>query len=268
MKTGIIVLSWNSRHFISQCLDGLILHEHAPIYVVDNGSVDGSPELIENNYPSVKLIRSEYNLGFAGGNNLGARYAFSDNCDSVFLLNNDTIIDEPFLAPCQTLMEQDSNIGVIGPVVVDGSRPDIIQCQGGFIHPIRLDFPYRNAGKPFIRDSSIIDVGYVLGAAMLIRRSVYESMHGLDPEFFPAYIEEADFCFRASRAGHRICITNNCRVRHIGEKSSGGQGNAFRRLTVNRFRFAIKHLHGLAFLISCQILFLRAAYHKILRKVQ
>jgi GT2 family glycosyltransferase len=243
MKIAVIVLSWNSRDMIERCLSGLSAHERYEIYVVDNGSVDGSPEMIAEKYPSVRLIRSPGNLGFAEGNNVGIRQALADGHDAVFLLNNDTIIDEPFVQPCVEVLERDPRVGIVGPVVVEGDDPDVVQCRGGKAVLWNLYFPFLHRGKRYVKNDSYEIVDWVLGAAMLIRKEVFEKAGGLlDPEFFPAYLEEAEFCYRAGKAGYVSAICDRARVRHIGRQSSGGYRNAFRRMMVNRFLFAVKHL--------------------------
>ena len=266
MQVGIVILSWNSRDMIGACLDGLLRHEQCPVYVVDNGSEDGSPDFIERRYPAVKLIRSPANLGFASGNNLGIKLALLDGCDAVFLLNNDTIIDEPFLAACVQAMA-DATVGVVGPVIVEGHRPETVQCSGGKISLWTLGFPYRGPGRPYVRSPLVEDVDYVLGAAMLIRRDVIEKTGGLDPEYYPAYVEEADLCFRARLLGYSSVVTHAVRVRHIGDSSSGSYGNSLRRYTSNRFLFGLKHLGPFRFITAGTIIVLRTFVKKFLKAI-
>ena len=264
MRVGIIVLSWNSKALIDECLGGLLKFEESPVYVVDNGSEDGSAEFIAQKYPTVHLIQSPVNLGFASGNNFGIKRAMQDGCDAVFLLNNDTIIDEPFLAPCVKILEQDPSVGIVGPVVVEGRQPDLIQCIGGGITLWNLGFPYIGAGLPYERTAKVQEVGYVLGAAMLIRREVLSATGGLDPEYYPAYVEEADLCYRASLEGYKSVICHSVRVRHIGDSSSGGNANSFRRYTANRFLFGLKHLGATRFLIAGLWIVLRTFARKMM----
>jgi len=264
MRVGIIVLSWNSKALVDQCLSGLLKFEGSPVYVVDNGSEDGSADFIAQKYPTVTLIKSPVNLGFASGNNLGIKQALSAGCDAVFLLNNDTIIDEPFLEPCVRILVQDASVGIVGPVVVEGHRPDLVQCLGGKITLWNLGFPYIGAGLPYKKSNKVEQVGYVLGAAMLIRREVVVATGGLDPEYYPAYVEEADLCYRASLKGYRSVVSHAARVRHIGDSSSGGKVNSFRRYTANRFLFGLKHLGPGRFLIASSWMVLRTFARKLM----
>jgi GT2 family glycosyltransferase len=242
MKAAIIVLNWNSWGLIDVCLRGLRKHEPHSVYVVDNGSEDGSAERIAAAHSWVTLIRVPVNLGFAAGNNFGIARAVRDGCEVVVLLNNDTIVDEPFVDGCLAVLAQEPAIGIIGPVVVEGDTPTAIQCRGGRIISWRLAFPYIGRGEPYQRLERREIVDYVLGAAMIIRTEVVTALVGLDPEYFPAYVEEADFCFRARKAGFKSAVYLGARVRHLGDRSSGGYDMALRRYTGNRLRFGLKHL--------------------------
>lgn len=113
------------------CLQGLFATENRPVYVVDNGSVDGSPAMIARDFPEVILIESPGNLGFAGGNNVAIRRAIADGADAVFLLNNDTIIDEPFVDACLAVLRDFPDVGIAGPIVVEADLPEVVQSAGG-----------------------------------------------------------------------------------------------------------------------------------------
>lgn len=267
MKVGVVVLSWNSRNYIDECLRGLLEYESCNIYVVDNGSVDGSAEYISQTYPNINLILSPVNLGFAVGNNLGIERALKDGCDAVFLLNNDTIIDERFIEPCTKILEENPTIGIVGPVVVEGNKPDVIQCLGGKISLWNLGFPYIGRGRKYKRREYFERVDYVLGAAMLIRRGVIEKTGGFDLEFNPAYVEEADLCYRARLLGYESVVSHASRVRHIGDMSSGGSDNSFRRFTSNRFLFGLKHLDFFRFLLVGQIIVWKVFFKKLLKGI-
>lgn len=264
MKIGIVVLSWNSKGFIDDCLKGLLKFEKNNIYVVDNNSEDGSGDYIAQAYPEVVLVRSIANLGFAAGNNVGIERVLRDGCEAVFLLNNDVIIDESFISGCVNILKNDSSIGIIGPVIVEFDKPNIIQCAGGSISLWNLFFPYINRGKEYRREDRFEEVGYVLGAAMLIKKEVFDKIGVFDPEYYPAYVEEADFCYRAKLSGYKCAVYYGARIRHIGAKSSGGLVNSFRRMMVNRFLFAVKHLGPAYFFFASQIIIFRVIIKKML----
>ena len=266
MKVGVVVLSWNSREFIEACLAGLRRHEPAsPVYVVDNGSSDGSPDVLATAHPEVTLIKLPANLGFAGGSNVGVARALADGCEAVALMNNDTVIDEPFIDACIRLLDEHPEIGIVGPVIVDAGDPTVVQCRGGRVGLWTLDFAYLGSGERYERRDRYDAVDYVLGAAMIVRREVLEATGGLDAEFFPAYVEEADLCFRAGRLGYRSAVYHGARVRHVGAKSGGTPEASFRRFTVNRLRFGLKHLSALRLLVATQAIAARAVAHRLRR---
>jgi GT2 family glycosyltransferase len=266
MNVGVIIVTWNSKKFIDGCVGGLIKYESAPIYVVDNGSIDGSADYIAKRYPDVKLLRLPINSGFAGGNNYGTHAALNDGCQAVLLLNVDTIIDEPFMVPCVKILEQNPSIGIVGPTIVEAFTPSVIQFGGGKFNLWGLRFPVIDKGKEYLRSDRIKEVDYVLGAAMLIRRNVIDKTGGLDEEYYPAYVEEADLCYRARLCGFRSVVYQGSRVRHIGLQSSGGFQNAFRRMMANRFLFGLKHLNFIKFMIAAQVLVGRVILNKIGKK--
>ncbi len=263
MKTAFIFVTWNSQQFLADSI-GRLQSFTSPqdIIVVDNGSRDDTVGTLARDYPQVALHRLPVNTGFSGGNNLGIRTAIAKGYDSVFLLNVDTIIDEDFIQPCLKVLADHPDIGVVGPVVLEADRNNVIQCEGGRVLPIRANFPYRRRGRPFVRKDEIVDVGYVLGAAMMVRREVIERIGYLDEDYFPAYVEEADFCYRAHLAGFRSVVHLGSAIRHIGEQSSGGRLKANNRLATHRFYFAIKHSGPVAFLAASIAIVARAVYWK------
>jgi GT2 family glycosyltransferase len=263
VKTACLFVTWNSEQFLADSI-GRLLQFVSPedILVVDNGSTDNTVATLTREYPRVTLIPLPVNTGFAGGNNVGMRAAIQKGYDAVYLLNIDTIIDEDSIRPCLRVLESHPDVGIIGPVVLEANQDNVIQCEGGAIHPTRASFPYRKRGTHFQRQSGIVDVGYVLGAAMMIRRKVIESIGYLDEDYFPAYVEEADFCFRARRAGFRSVIALDTAIRHIGEQSSGGRLKANNRIATHRFYFAIKHSGPAAFFAASIAIVARAVFWK------
>jgi GT2 family glycosyltransferase len=263
LNTAFIFVTWNSQQFLGDSI-GRLQSFASPqdIFVVDNGSSDNTVDLLAREYPQVTLLELPVNTGFSGGNNVGMRAAMAKGYDSVFLLNVDTIIEEDFVRPCLKVLEEHSDIGVVGPIVLEADRDNVIQCEGGRISPVRANFPYRKRGRRFARKDEIVDVGYVLGAAMMVRREVIERIGYLDEDYFPAYVEEADFCYRAHLAGFRSVIHRGSAVRHIGEQSSGGRLKANNRIATHRFYFAIKHSGPMAFLVASIAIVARAVYWK------
>jgi GT2 family glycosyltransferase len=242
VKLGIIILTWNSEKRIKNCLDSLyescIGHE---IYVVDNNSTDKTTELIEKRYPDICLLRSNVNLGFSGGNNLGFEKALEDGCDYVLLLNDDVILLEDFISPLLMKMENEQDIGAIGPVVVENYNVNLIQSSGGKINNITLDMKYLKRGEIFKRKDNFRQVDYILGAAILIRSNLFTHSNLFDPHFYPAYVEEVDLCHRIKNMGYKNLISDNYRIAHIGASSASNNSLTYRRILNNKFLFSLKH---------------------------
>lgn len=263
MKIGVIIVTLNAKALLAPCLGGLREAGEQHIYLVDNGSTDGSADYVAEHYPEVDLIRLPLNAGFAGGNNVGIRRALDDGCDAVFLLNADTIIDEPFTPVCAQVFAAHTEVGICGPVVVEADAPETIQCAGGRVNTWLSTFPYSRRGEPYERSERIDDVGWVLGAAMAVRREVLDEVGVLDIEYTPIYVEEVDLCYRSTLAGYRNVVTYGTRIRHIGQHSAKVADSEIRRMLGNRYMFALKHAGPCRFLTTAAYITTRAAWRKL-----
>ena len=208
------------------------------------------------------------NTGFSGGNNWGIRAALAADYEAVFLLNTDVIIDEEFILPCVNVLKECPEVGVVGPVILEGVAPHLIQCEGGRITRLTLNFDYNRRGDVFERREELVDVGYVLGAAMLVRTVVFQTVGLFDEDYNPAYVEEADFCFRARQAGFRCVIHRGAAIKHIGEQAATSTQKTFDRISVRRFYFGVKHSGPLYFVVGSLLVVARVVYWKCRAKVR
>jgi hypothetical protein len=186
------------------------------IIVVDNGSTDDSVELVQSTYAHVRLVRSDANLGFAEGNNLGARAAAAD---WLVFLNNDTVVEPDWLATLDAERSSKSEFEVFTSRIVFLDEPTRLDSAG--------DDYYRAGGARKIGHGESQDSGSVsrevfgaCGAAMVIRRALFESLGGFDPRFFMVY-EDVDLSYRARLRGVRIWYAADAIVRHAGSGSIG-----------------------------------------------
>ena len=200
-KVVAVVLSWNGRRWIQRCLDSLSATAYPAlgIHVVDNGSRDGTPEEIAARFPHVLLTRQRRNLGFAEGNNAGIRAALRAGADYVALLNQDTWVEPGWLTPLIEVAEADPGIGILSPAQ--------LSYEGDTYDPNFEKIVHGYPGGP------VIDVPTVTGAALLVRRKVFEQVGLLDPIYF-AYFEEVDFCRRARIRGWRTAVVPAARIHH------------------------------------------------------
>lgn len=237
-KVFIVVLNWNGWRDTTVCLSSLqhLRYDKHEVIVVDNGSTDDSVSRIRNEYSSVRLIEAGKNLGFAGGCNLGLRYALAHGAKFVWLLNNDTTVDCGALQALVNTARSDPRIAVVGSVIYDMSEPSRIQAWGGGYVNFWLGRS-RHFLKP-VRDDRI---EFITGASMLISREAIESIGLLDEGFF-MYWEDADYCFRLRDAKWRLAVAGQSKIRHK-QCGSTGKGSVLLDTYFNRSaaRFFERH---------------------------
>jgi len=213
----IIVLNWNGKDDTLECLGSLqqLDYPNFEIVVVDNGSTDGSEEVIRSSFPSAHFIQTGRNLGYAGGNNVGIRFGLSHGADYVWLLNNDTTVDPQALTALVETAKADPRIAFVGSKIYFYDKPDVIWCAGGTIDLAeggRTDHPgmgQEDKGQ----FESISDVGYVTGCSLLAGRTAIEAI-GLLPEEYFLYFEETDWNLAAQKKGYRTVMAPDSHVWH------------------------------------------------------
>ncbi len=247
---SIIILNWNTRDLLAQCIDaigqhiGSLTHE---IVVVDNASTDGSQAMLLSRYPQVRLIQNAGNVGFAAGNNRGMR---ESSGRYVLLLNTDAFITEGALQAMLQLADAQPKAGLVGAHLrnADGSFQAsftpfptlwreflILSGTGRMLHG--ANFP--SAGPEVEPGPQMVD--YVEGAALLVRREAFEQAGGLDEGFF-MYAEEVDWCFSLRKAGWQVWYQPAARIIHLGGGSSKTRRTAREAdLYRSRVRFFRKH---------------------------
>jgi GT2 family glycosyltransferase len=237
-KVSIVVLNYNGWRDTAACLSSLerLSYDNKEVVVVDNGSSDDSVLHIRRDFSSVKLIEAGANLGFAGGCNLGIRYALSRGAQFVWLLNNDTEVAAGALSALVDRAKNDERIGAVGSAIYFMDRPDRMQAWGGGSINFRL-----GRSRHFLRPVGDDQIEFITGASMLISRAAIESIGFLDEGFF-MYWEDADFCFRLRHANWRLAVADQSKVWHRAS-SSVGAGSARMDLYFNAsaFRFFQKH---------------------------
>ncbi|MER3433406.1 MAG: glycosyltransferase family 2 protein [Leptolyngbya sp. ERB_1_1] len=226
MTVSIILVNYNGAQVTIDCLHSIRNQLHTVPYeviVVDNASTDQSADSIESTFPEVKLLRQSENRGFGAGNNIGARIASGEY---LFLLNTDTILTCDLLPHLIEVMEQDPTIGIVGPKLLnlDGSlqlsTARSISLWGEY-QDLKQKLDYR---KPTERSrickqfETIQEVDIVIGAALFVRKDLFEDLGGFDETFF-MYFEESDLCQRAQEEGWKIVYTPSVNLIHLGGHS-------------------------------------------------
>ncbi len=275
-----MIVSYNVQELLIECLQSIaenpasIPAQSSPrraakqveVIVVDSASTDGTAEAIRNQFPWVRLIEPGQNVGFSKGNNIGIEAASGDH---ILLLNPDTLIVDSAVALLSDYLDSHPAVGVVGPQLLN---------QDGTVQSSRRRFPTLStalfestwlqpmAPRSILRayyvqdhaDGETVDVDWVTGAALMVRREVIEQVGGLDEGFF-MYSEELDWQRRIKQAGWKIAYYPEAQVIHYGGKSSeqviGRRHVAFQNSKIRYFR---KH-HGSGIALALRI-FLLANY--------
>lgn len=259
-KVSVVILNWNRKDDTVDCLKSLrrisTYGYDLSILVVDNGSTDGSIEEFNKiTDPSFKLIKSETNLGFVGGNNLGIKCAMEDGADWILVLNNDTLADKNMIKEMVKFAEGKTNVGIVSPKIYfapgfefhKGIYPKftsgkVIWAAGG---KIDWDNVYgTNIGVDDVdrgQYDEVKEIDFASGASMLISRKVIEKIGYFNPKYF-MYLEDTEFCQRAKNVGFKIFYLPSAMLWHKVAQSSaiGGTLNDY-YITRNRMLFGFKY---------------------------
>lgn len=225
--TSIITVNFNQPEVTIAFLNSVKAHTQADaveVILIDNGSRENHELAYKSVYPGLIYIRSEINLGFAGGNNLGVKVAKGD---FLLFLNNDTEIDENLVESLKEEFVLHPEIGMLSPLILYFDQPETIQ-YAGFTEMNYMTCRNRGIGNKeqdegqYNLDSRA--TGYCHGAAMMCRKNDLESV-GLMAEQFFLYYEELDWCERFKRAGKAIWFTGKTKIYHkesisVGKESS------------------------------------------------
>jgi len=209
---SIIIVTYNNKDDIEECLDSILnqTYKNFEIIVVDNASKDGTPDIVQRKYPTVRLIRSPKNLGYAGGNALGLKFARGDY---IVILNPDTVVDKNWLRELVSVANMDDKVGIVGACVLLYDRPDRINALGNILHFTGLVFCnafYEPYDKYKEKDHFL---ALPSGAAFLVKRKVIEEVGFMDEPFFMEF-SDTDFAVRAILKDWRCIVTRNSIVHH------------------------------------------------------
>lgn len=223
-RVAALVLNYNGREVTLQALASLsqTTYPAYDLWVIDNGSTDGSAEAIASAFPGVRQMRIDQNEGPAKGVSEGMRRAMEEGYDYLLILNNDIEVDPDLLTEMVRVAESEPSIGIVGPKAYYFWERDTIWSAGGRLRFGEAITRERGQGE---RDRGQYDedceVEYVNGCAMLVKRAAVAAAGLWDPVFFLC-IEDADFCVRARRHGFRCFYAHRARLWHMVSSSTGG----------------------------------------------
>lgn len=213
---SVIIVNYNGLHFFEKCIESIKEHIRDvsfEIIVVDNDSNDESCSYLKENYPEIKLIECNSNLGFGKANNLGVKNATGKH---VLLLNNDTILLQNINPLLKEIARKE--VGVIGIKMLNGNNV-YTSSVGKFPKPLDL-LKLSNLNdkrKEFITgefSEVSYEVDWVSGSFMLLRREVWDSVNGFDEDFF-MYVEDVDLCKRINKTGKKIIFISTINYIHF-----------------------------------------------------
>lgn len=252
MDLSIAIVSWNTQGLLDQCIQSIYANTYEIDYeviVVDNASSDGSSQMVREKYPWVRLIASDENLGFVGGNNKA--YKISDS-RLFLLLNPDTVCFDGALTKLARFLDIHPKIGAAGPLVMNPD--DTLQPSWArfpkFITEASGKLDRRIAASAFIPStpSEIKSIGpfqtdWVGGCCLMIKRDAVREIGLMDDRLF-MFCEETDWCFRLHKAGWEIWVEPSAEIVHFGGQSTKqASAEMAKRLRLSKAAYFSKH-HG------------------------
>lgn len=215
----IVIVTWNGKDDLLECLASIkqlnYPRDSYKVFVVDNGSDDGTPLALAADYPGIYLVKNNKNLGYVRAANQGIEYGLEHGLDYIWICNNDVVVDGNSLKILVETGQTDEKIGVIAPVVYSYKNPGIIENAGYKINfwigrlkklKFRRDIFQNDNDKYAVVDSQ-------LGCSTLIKSTVFK-MIGNFQAIYNLYFEETDFNVRARKKGFRVVVVKDAKVRH------------------------------------------------------
>jgi len=218
---SVIIVNWNTRELLLNCIESFyrtVKGLTSEIFVVDNGSSDGSVDSVRRTFPEIELIQNERNLGFARANNEALRRSRGRYA---LLLNTDVILTDGAVENLVEFMDRNPTVGIAGGQLVngDGSKQNSfdnfpsITAEAFNKSLLRILFPRRYPSKR-VNYSAPIGVQSVIGACMIVRSRAIDDVGLLDEDYF-FFLEETDWCYRMRRGKWRVCHVPQAKVIHL-----------------------------------------------------
>ena len=272
MDLSVVIVSYNTRCLLDACLSSVFEagglsasgdgQARLEVVVVDNGSHDGSADMVRLRYPQAHLIALTDNVGFARGSNAGMR---ASKGRYLLLLNSDTVVLDQALARMVSFLDDHPQFAAIGPLLLnpDGSVQtscfsfttvtDILFESIGLTALFPRSPLFNRRGLGGFDRAAVREVDWLSGACLMVRRDVLTSVGLLDEDFF-MYGEELDWCYRMKQAGLRVAFFPGARVIHHGRGSSlRARGELAPRALAGRLRYFRKH-HGRGAVLAVRLL--------------
>lgn len=238
----ILILNWNGRSLLGRSLEALRVLDYSDYHLVvaDNGSTDDSISVVQKKFPEVTIIDLGRNLGFSKGNNAAIeQLPFED--DILVMLNNDVFVHSQWLTQLVVPFKDDT-VGITGCKLLFEDGRHIQHAGGEITYPLILAHHFHYQEVDDGQADQQREVPFVTGAAMAVRRPLFEELNLFDESFSPFYFEDSDLCFRAKAAGYQVLYVPEAVAIHFESHSLKKKPPllyyTFHR---NRLRFLFKH---------------------------
>jgi len=235
----LIVLNWNGADDTVECVESCLKVDYDPyqVLIVDNHSDDNSVEILNRRFPNVPLIVSDENVGYAGGNNIGIKYAMNRGAEYVFLLNNDVVVEPTVLSKLVAGIRSVPRATIAAPKVLYYDTPSVINSMGTSMDWFKLR-PHLGECNQVDRGQykSIIKKNILVGCALMVRSDVIAKIGLIDEQFFLIQ-EEADWCLRNLRSGYENIVVPEAVVYHKGSRSTQNFPEATQYYSVRNFLY-------------------------------
>ncbi|MFZ2322268.1 MAG: glycosyltransferase family 2 protein [Ignavibacteriaceae bacterium] len=227
LKIYIVILNWNNFNDTDKCISSLIAINDSRIRIVlvDNHSTDNSASLLKEKYTQIPVLISDSNKGYAGGMNLGIKYALNNLADYIILSNNDIIYPNNFLLPLLELIQKDHSIGIVSPKVLYSNDRQTIYCAGADFKLLRGAGVAAFQGKEAnLYANEIREISLAEGSCFLAKKEVFEKA-GLLSEVFFMYFEDLEFSDRV-RKYFKIYYSPKSIIYHKGGAGSSWKNHS------------------------------------------
>lgn len=265
----VIILNYNGCQDTLDCVESVLACDYTDLVtvVVDNASTDNSYGVLSKKLPrEVVLLHSEKNIGYAGGNNIGIRYAQEQGADYICVLNNDTVVLPDAFSKCVSYLEENPQAGFVGPVILEYDKKDTVQSTGGNIYIKKGEVTLNNNGQHIDQLPEQLPCDYIGGACILLRTSLLEQV-GYIPEAYFLFFEETEWCYKAKQAGLRNFCIPGAYVRHKGSVSIDAiDGLHAYLMERNRVAFVRRNIGSrIGFIAYLAYQFLKTLYRAVFR---
>jgi len=222
LSIAVILVNWKKYNLTSKCIDSLNKsnYKNFKIILVDNEYSEKSLIDLRNKHKELIVFKEKNNLGFAGGNNIGIRYALENDYDYIMLLNNDTEVKENFILPLVERIEKDHSLGAVQPLILNFSNKSIIWNAGGKLNKF-LGLTSTRLNNNKLNSSIVFDdyTDWISGCCILIKSEILTKVGLLDEKFFN-YYEDVDWSLRMKNLGYDLGFVKESIIYHHGSSSS------------------------------------------------